>query len=91
MNRSELISAIEAGTGLSREDSEKALNVTVETITNSLISGDKVQILGFGTFDIKNRVARMGRNPRTKEPIEIPATRIPQFKASRALKEAIAK
>ena len=91
MNKTELISAIAANSGLSKKDSEKALSATVDVITNALIAGDKVQLVGFGIFDIKDRAARIGRNPKTKEVINIPATRTPQFKAGKALKDAVAK
>ena len=91
MNKSELISVISANSGLSKKDSEKALNATVDAITNALIDGDKVQLVGFGIFDVKERAARTGRNPKTKETIDIPATRTPLFKPGRPLKDAVAK
>ena len=91
MKKSELISAIAAGSGLSKKDSEKALSATIDAITNALVAGDKVQLVGFGIFDVKDRAARIGRNPKTKEPINIPATKTPQFKAGKALKDAVAK
>jgi len=90
MNKTDLISAIAANSGLSKKDSEKALNATIDAITKALVSGDKVQLVGFGIFDVKDRAARIGRNPKTKEPINIPATKTPQFKAGRALKDAVA-
>jgi len=90
MNKAELISAAAEKAGLSKKDSEKALNALVETITEAMKSGDKVQLVGFGVFDVKERPARMGRNPRTKEQIEIPASKVPQFKAGKALKDTIA-
>ena len=91
MTKTELISAIAAKSGLSKKDSEKALAATIDAISGALKNGDKVQLVGFGIFDVKNRAARIGRNPKTKEPINIPATRTPQFKAGKALKEAVAK
>ena len=91
MNKSELISAISANSGLSKKDSEKALAATIDAVTNALIAGDKVQLVGFGIFDVKERAARTGRNPKTKEVINIPATRTPQFKPGRPLKDAVAK
>ena len=91
MNKTELISAIAANSGLSKRDSEKALAATIDAVTKALIEGDKVQLVGFGIFDVKARAARIGRNPKTKEPINIPATRTPQFKAGKALKDAVAK
>ena len=91
MNKTELINAIAASSGLSKKDSEKALTATVDAITQALISGDKVQLVGFGIFDVKDRAARIGRNPKTKEAINIPATRTPQFKAGKALKDSVSK
>jgi len=91
MNKTELISAIAANSGLSKKDSEKALTATVDAITKALIAGDKVQLVGFGIFSVKDRAARTGRNPKTKDEIKIPATRTPQFKAGKALKDAVAK
>jgi DNA-binding protein HU-beta len=86
MNKAELISAVAEKTGLSKKDSEKAVNATFDTITDTLEIGDKVQLVGFGVFDVKQRGARVGRNPKTKEEIEIPASRVPQFKAGKLLK-----
>jgi len=91
MNKTELISAIAVNSGLSKKDSEKALSATIDAVTKALVTGDKVQLVGFGIFDVKDRAARIGRNPKTKEPINIPATRTPQFKAGKALKDAVAK
>ena len=91
MNKAELISAVAEKTGLSKKDSEKAVNAALDTITVSLEKGEKVQLVGFGVFDVKERGVRMGRNPKTKEEIEIPASRVPQFKAGKALKEAVDK
>jgi len=91
MNKAELISAISAKSGLSKKDSEKALSATVDSVTDALAAGDKVQLVGFGIFDVKARAARTGRNPKTKEIINIPATKTPVFKAGKALKDAVAK
>ena len=91
MNKAELIAEVAVKTGLSKKDSEKAVNATLDTVTASLESGEKVSLVGFGVFDVKEREARMGRNPKTKEEIPIPASRVPQFKAGKALKEAIDK
>lgn len=91
MNKAELITAVAEKTGLSKKDSEKAVNATLEAITATLETGEKVQLVGFGVFDVKNRAARIGRNPKTKEEIEIPASRVPQFKAGKALKDSVAK
>lgn len=91
MNKTELIAAVAAKAGLTKKDAERVVNATIETITESLIKGDKVNISGFGIFEIKNREARVGRNPRTKEQIEIPAAKLPVFKAGKALKDSVAK
>ena len=86
MNKAELIADVAARTGLYR----KALNAAMESITAVLQEGSKVQRVGFGVFDVKERGVRMGRNPKTREEIESPATRVPQFKPGKALKEAVA-
>ena len=91
MNKAELIATVAEVAGLSKKDSEKAVNAALDTITASLQGGEKVQLVGFGVFDVKERGTRMGRNPKTKEEIEIPASRVPQFKAGKALKEAVDK
>ena len=91
MNKAELISAVAEKTGLSKKDSEKAVNAALDSITEVLTAGEKVQIVGFGSFEVKERSARVGRNPRTKEEIEIPASRVPTFKVGKALKDAVAK
>jgi len=91
MNKAELITAVSEKTGLSKKDSEKAVNATLEAVSETLETGEKVQLVGFGVFDVKTRAARVGRNPKTKEEIEIPASRVPQFKAGKALKDAVAK
>ena len=91
MNKTELIAAVAEKAGLTKKDAERALNATIDTITASLVAGDKVQVSGFGIFEVKAREARVGRNPRTKETIQIPATKLPAFKAAKALKDAVAK
>jgi DNA-binding protein HU-beta len=91
MNKTELIAAVAAKAGLSKKDAERVVNATIESITESLVKGDKVNVSGFGIFEVKTREARVGRNPRTKETIQIPATRLPVFKASKALKDSISK
>ena len=91
MNKTELIAAVAEKTGLTKKDAERVINATVDTITASLVAGDKVQVSGFGGFEVKAREARVGRNPRTKETIQIPATKLPAFKAAKALKDAVAK
>ena len=91
MNKAELIAAVAESAGLSKKDSEKAVNATFTAITEALEAGEKVSLVGFGAFDVKERAARMGRNPRTKEEVEIPASRVPVFKAGKALKDTVAK
>ena len=91
MTKAELISAIAEKTELSKKDSEKALNATVAVITDTLAKGDKIQLVGFGTFETRDRKAREGINPQTKKKIKIPATKVPAFKAGRSLKDAVAK
>ena len=91
MNKTELIAAVAAKTGMTKKDAERVINATFETVTEALVKGDKVQVSGFGIFEVKAREARVGRNPRTKETIQIPATRLPAFKASSALKNTVAK
>ena len=91
MNKAELIAAIAAQTGLSKKDSESAVNAFVDVVTKALAKGEKVQIVGFGAFDVKERAERIGRNPQTKQEIKIPASKAPQFKAGKALKDAVAK
>ena len=91
MNKTELVAAVAESAGLTKKDAERVLNAAIDTITDSLVKGEKVQISGFGTFEIKDREARVGRNPHTKEAIDIPATRVPTFKPSKALKDNVAK
>lgn len=91
MNKTELIAEVAKKCGMSKKDAEKAVTTTFDTIAEALSQGDKVQLVGFGGFETKKRGARMGRNPKTKEAIEIPATTIPVFKAGKALKEKTAK
>ena len=91
MNKTELIATVAEVAGLSKKDAEKAVNATFDAITAALEAGEKVSLVGFGAFDVKERAARMGRNPRTKEEVEIPATRVPLFKAGKALKDTVAK
>ena len=91
MNKTELVAAVAEKTGASKKDSEKLVSAVFETITDALVAGDKVALVGFGAFDVKERGERIGRNPQTKEEIKIPASKVPQFKAGKALKDAIAK
>ena len=90
MNKTELIAIAAENAGLTKKDTERVLNAAIDAITLALVRGEKVQLSGFGTFETKDREARVGRNPHTKEAIEIPATRVPSFKASKALKDNIA-
>ena len=91
MNKAELINAAAEKAGLSKKDTETAINAAIEVISDCLAEGDKVQLVGFGAFEVKDRAARIGRNPKTKEPIEIPATTVPVFKPGKALKDQISK
>lgn len=91
MNKAELVAAVAEKTALSKKDSEKAVNAAFEAITAALVGGDKIQLVGFGAFEVKERNARVGRNPKTKEEIQIPASRVPVFKAGKALKDVVAK
>ena len=91
MNKTEIIAAAAESAGLTKKDTERVFNAAIDAITAALVKGEKVQISGFGSFETKDREARVGRNPHTKEAIEIPATRVPVFKASKALKDNIAK
>ena len=90
MNKTELIALAAQDTGLAKKDMEKAVNAVLDAITGTLAEGGKVQLSGFGSFEVKDREARVGRNPHTKQAIEIPATRVPVFKPSKALKDIVA-
>jgi len=89
MNKSELVDAIAESAGLSKADAGRALDAVVNTITGALKSGDSVSLVGFGTFTVRDRAARTGRNPRTGETIQIKASKNPAFKAGKALKDAV--
>ena len=91
MNKTELIAVVSQAAGLTKKDTERVINAAIDAITASLVEGEKVQLSGFGTFEVKAREARVGRNPHTKESIEIPATNVPVFKASKALKDTVSK
>ena len=91
MNKAELINAAAEKAGLSKKDTESAVNAAIEAIVECLANDDKVQLVGFGAFEVKSRAARLGRNPKTKETIEIPASKVPVFKAGKALKDIVAK
>lgn len=89
MNKTELIAAIADGADLSKKDAEKALKAFTDTVAKELKKGEKVQIVGFGTFEISERAARTGRNPHTGEAMAIEASKAPRFKAGKALKDAV--
>ena len=91
MNKAELIAAIAAKTGETKKSAEEAVNAFVSVVTDALIEGDKVQLVGFGSFEVRKRAARKGRNPQTKEEIKIPASKAPVFKAGKALKDLVNK
>ena len=90
MNKNELIAAVAEKAELSKKDAEAAITAVVDAITESLCQGEKVQLVGFGSFEVKTRAERVGRNPKTKETIQIPASKAPVFKAGKALKDAVA-
>lgn len=89
MNKTDLITQVAESTELSKKDATKAVDAVFEAISNALQSGDKVQLVGFGNFEVRERSARKGRNPQTGEEIEIPASKIPAFKPGKALKDGI--
>ena len=91
MNKAELIAAVAAAAEISKKDAETAVSATLDAITAALKEGDKVQLVGFGSFEVKTRAARVGRNPKTGEEIPISEARLPVFKAGKALKDAVAK
>ena len=91
MNKSDLIAAIAAKTECTKKDAEATLNAFVDVVTEALVKGDKVQLVGFGTFETRERAAREGRNPRTKETITIPASTVPVFKAGKEFKDRVNK
>ena len=91
MNKAELINAAAEKAGLSKKDTEAAITAAIAVITENLAQNEKVQLVGFGSFEVKARAERIGRNPKTKEQIKIPASKMPVFKAGKALKDAVAK
>ena len=91
MTKVELVSAVAEKAGLSKKDSEKVVAAVFSSITEGLQNGEKFSLVGFGTFEVKKREARIGRNPKTKEEIHIPATKVPAFKPGKALKDIVAK
>lgn len=91
MTKTDLIVKVSEKTGFSRKDADKAANAVIDSIVEALSSGDKVQLVGFGSFEVRRRDARKGRNPRTKEEITIPASSLPVFKAGKSFKDAVSK
>lgn len=91
MNKSELVAALAEKTGATKKSAETSLNALVEVITDELKNDGKIQLVGFGTFEVRKRAARKGRNPQTKEEIKIPASKAPIFKAGKALKDTVNK
>lgn len=89
MNKTDLINAVAEASDLSKKDAGKAVDAVFQTIMDSLKAGEKVQIIGFGNFEVRDRAARKGRNPQTGEEIEIPASKVPAFKPGKALKDAV--
>lgn len=91
MNKTELISAVAEKTGMSKKDADNAVNTMINTIIETVSDDEKVQIVGFGTFELRSRSERQGRDPRTNSPITIPASKVPAFKAGKAFKDAVSK
>ena len=91
MNKAELINAAAEKAGLSKKDTEAAINAAIDVITAALADAEKVQLVGFGAFEVKARAERIGRNPKTKESIKIPASKVPVFKPGKALKDTVSK
>ena len=89
MTKTELAATVAAKAQIPKKQADLILNTTFDAIKQALVEGDKVQLIGFGTFEIRNRAARKGRNPQTNEEIDIPASKLPSFKAGKALKEAV--
>jgi DNA-binding protein HU-beta len=89
MNKTELISAVAEKSGLTKKDVEKAISATLDTIKEEVAKGEKVQVIGFGTFEARQRNARTGQNPQTKQTVEIPAATVPAFKAGKAFKDIV--
>ena len=89
MTKVELIAAVAANAGLTKKDAEKAVSATLDVITDALKNGEKVSLVGFGTFEVRERKERQGRNPQTREPMTIPASKLPAFSAGKALKDAV--
>ncbi len=91
MNKADLVHLVSEKAGLTKKDTEKAITAVFDVISEALVADEKVQLVGFGAFEVKSRAPRMGRNPKTKESIQIPASKSPVFKAGKSLKDAVAK
>ncbi|MGN1301841.1 MAG: HU family DNA-binding protein [Clostridia bacterium] len=91
MNKMELVAAMAEKTGVTKKSADESLKALIDTVTDALVKGDKVQLVGFGSFEVRKRAARKGRNPQTKEEIKIPASKSPVFKAGKALKDTVNK
>jgi DNA-binding protein HU-beta len=91
MNKTELVAAVAEKEGLEKKVAEKAVNGVLNAVTDALAAGDKLQLVGFGTFEVKDRAAKQARNPKTGEVVQVPASKSPTFKAGKALKDAVAK
>lgn len=89
MNKAELVASVAEKSGLSKKDSEKALAAVIDSIVKAVKKSEKVQLIGFGTFELRSRAARTGRDPRTNKPINIPACKVPAFKVGKAFKDAV--
>ena len=89
MTKVELIAAVATNAGLTKKDAEKAVSATLDVITDALKNGEKVSLVGFGTFEVRERKEHQGRNPQTREPMTIPASKLPAFSAGKALKDAV--
>lgn len=90
MNKTELVNAVAEKADFSKKDAEKAVSAVIESITDALTQGEKIQLVGFGTFEVRERAEKQGRNPRTGEAMTVPASKLPAFKAGKALKDAVA-
>ena len=89
MNKMEVVDAVASRAGLSKTDADRAVNALIDSVADALARGEKVTVTGFGTFEVRNRAARMGRNPQTGAPLHIPATKSPAFKSGKGLKDAV--
>lgn len=89
MNKTDLVNAVAEKAEFSKKDADKAVAAVIESITDALVSGDKVQLVGFGTFEVRDRAAKQGHNPKTGEAMLVPASKLPAFKAGKALKDAV--